>query len=823
MAQPIWQTLAGSIGTFPALIPIGSGDPKQFVFIATAVPPATSVNYLFLSGSLPPDLTFDDGILSGTPVAVSEDTTYTFTLRAIDNLGNIRDRTFSLTISGNTIPEFITPEGEILSILDSVWVEYPILFTNPGSSPYFVELKEGTLPDGLEINVSGIIRGYATPPTINTELSQVEATITNTSSSSNILTCLSTSNFTEGRPIIFLGVVFGGLVSGTTYYIKEVIDSTKFTIASTQNGPTIQLENGTGVMIAILPSTTQGYPTKRTYTFSLKLNTLTGTDLSQYSITVTNQNLPVSSGGPGFLNNTRIPTILNTRPLSFNVYRNDPENYSYYIVPPMDSNQTTILPSNLANIGQISNQNFFSFRILGYDFDNNSLNYSFFNLPPFLQGDTQTGWITGTPNFSVPNLTQYDFSVEVFKTNNTSIKSATFNFSLILSTDIMGNIIWITPENLGNLNNGEVSRLAIKAESDVNLQYQLVSGNLPPNLTLAENGDILGTIAFQPETGNTPLPTGSTTEFSFIVQAYSPEYSLVTSNKQFTMDVIQRIADPADVLYMKATPSIKDREIINSLLNDPLIIPDEFLYRPDDPNFGKANSIIYEHAYGILASQLDQYIEAIQLNHYNRFITLGEINTAIAKNNSGEVVYEVVYSEIIDNLINPSGVSIPERIVWPRSIPVIIDGIPQNIRSLYPNSLINMRDRVGQILGRENDSALLPLWMVSQQENGSTLGYIQAWVICYTKPGFSKTIVNNINNNWRDPVGKNYRLNQINFQIDRFSVDKSMTYNINRTNIEPPIWEYEELPSATPQPDPIDSEDFYVVFPRKTILPGDPE
>ena len=47
-----------------------------------------------------------------------------------------------------------------------------------------------------------------------------------------------------------------------------------------------------------------------------------------------------------------------------------------------------------------------------------------------------------------------------------------------------------------------------------------------------------------------------------------------------------------------------------------------------------------------------------------------------------------------------------------------------------------------------------------------------------------------------------------------------MTYNYENTLI-PPAWT--GLPSATPQPDPIDSQDFYVLFPHKTILPNDPQ
>ena len=123
-----------------------------------------------------------------------------------------------------------------------------------------------------------------------------------------------------------------------------------------------------------------------------------------------------------------------------------------------------------------------------------------------------------------------------------------------------------------------------------------------------------------------------------------------------------------------------------------------------------------------------------------------------------------------------------------------------------------MRNRVAQELGQEFDSRLLPLWMTSQQNNGSTLGYTQAWVICYTKPGLSNTIKTNIENNWP------HTLNEINFKIDRFTVNKSATYNYDN-NITPPAWT--GLPSATPVPNPLDSKDFYVLFPRQTILPDE--
>ena len=353
-------------------------------------------------------------------------------------------------------------------------------------------------------------------------------------------------------------------------------------------------------------------------------------------------------------------------------------------------------------------------------------------------------------------------------------------------------------------------------------------------MILLSNGEITGYVADQPTTSI--LGSGDTTSFTFTVQAFSPTYSTILSSKTFTVTILQEFTQPTDILYIKAAPSIEDRQIINSLLTDDTLIPTESLYRPNDQYFGKASSVIYEHAYGIYASDIQQYITAVTRNHYWRNITLGEIKTAVAKNDAGTIIYEVVYSEVIDNLVNPQGVSISETITWPRPIDLqlgpwytSITNIftsyadilgqqyytslsPGYAQTLYPNSLFNMRTRVSQVIGQEYNSKLLPLWMTSQQENGSTLGYTQAWVICYTRPGLAKAIKTNIETNWE------YTLNEINFKIDRFSVNKSITYNYDNSLV-PPAWT--GLPSATPVPDPVDSKDFYVLFPRQTILPDE--
>ena len=826
MAQPIWNTPAGSLGTFPSLLPV------IFQLSASAQSPASFISYALLCGVLPPGLSLDqDGLITGTPTLVTLATTSTFTVRVTDNLNNLRDRTFSMVVLGAAIPNFTTPTGSLLSVQDSIWVEIPIQYSNPDvNNTVIISLKEGLLPPGLEINESGIIRGYPNPPILNITFPLIVTSASLTTTSTNIITCLSTTGFALGRIVLFSGTTFGTISSTTTYYIKSIINSTEFTVSTTQNGPTYLVTDAFGYMIVTLPASSVGQPTIRTSSFTLKLESALGTAVAEYQLTVINQNTPVSQGGPGKIPNSRSPVILNTRPTTFNILPTN-EYYGYYFTPPKESSTLTT-PSDISTfIGTAQSDNYFAFKIIGKDFDNSVISYSYSGLPSGMIGNTTTGWITGTPILGSTGINQYIFSVAVLKG---SFISEYVEFSYKISNGLDGIVTWITPANMGIIYNGTISTLNVLATAQVELYYDIVSGLLPPNLELLYNGEITGYVADQPTTQ--VLTLNEITDFTFTIRAYSPDHPLLNSNKTFTISVLQQYTQPTDILYINATPSITDRNIINSLLTNTTLIPTTDLYRATDIYFGKATSVVYEHLYGVFSSDLDEYIAAVTQNHYWRNITLGELKTAVAKNSAGTIIYEVVYSEIIDNLINPSGVSVSSEIYWPTPINLFqgswytsVDDIytsyvnifgqeyytsltPGSATVLYPNSLINMRNRVSAVLGQEYNSSLLPLWMTSQQANGNTLGYTQAWVICYTKPGKAVTIKNNINDNWA------YKLNQINFNIDRFTVDKSTTYNYDKTT-NPPSWT--GLPSATPVPDPLNSKNFHVLFPHKTILPNE--
>jgi hypothetical protein len=216
-------------------------------------------------------------------------------------------------------------------------------------------------------------------------------------------------------------------------------------------------------------------------------------------------------------------------------------------------------------------------------------------------------------------------------------------------------------------------------------------------------------------------------------------------------------------------PPQQDRDLLASLLQNPTIFPPDLIYRADDPNFGVARRVIYNHAYGLIAATLDDYVASLNLNHYWKNLVLGDIRTAQALDDAGNVIYEVVYSAVIDDLVNNDGESVSKQVVL--AFPINAD-TPAQIDSVYPNSLVNMRDQVIDTVGQV--SRVLPRWMLTRQANGTVLGFTPAWVIAYTKPGQSGQIAYNIQTQFAN------QLNLIDFKVDRYELDNFLTKNWDR-------------------------------------------
>ena len=243
---------------------------------------------------------------------------------------------------------------------------------------------------------------------------------------------------------------------------------------------------------------------------------------------------------------------------------------------------------------------------------------------------------------------------------------------------------------------------------------------------------------------------------------------VVSVFKQFTLKVIREYNAPYQSLYVQAMPPEQDRLLIDSLLNNQEIFVPDFIYRPTDPNFGLSTRVTYQHAFGLAPDSLDTYVESLYLNHYWKNLVLGSVETAQALDSNGNVVYEVVYSRIIDNLVNAAGQSVAKIVSLPYAIVDPADGSSE-IREVYPNSLINMRDQVIDTVGQISTG--LPLWMTSKQLDGRVLGFTPAWVIAYVNPGRGRQIAYYLQTQFGQ------QLNKVDFKVDRYILDRSLSLN----------------------------------------------
>jgi hypothetical protein len=302
-----------------------------------------------------------------------------------------------------------------------------------------------------------------------------------------------------------------------------------------------------------------------------------------------------------------------------------------------------------------------------------------------------------------------------------------------------------------------------------------IVGGVITNVAVANRG-----AGYTGDTGSANAPAlieipgaspGTGAEFEVIMEATGSR-DVVSVFKTFTVRVVREYNAPYQNLYVQAMPPQSDRELIDSLLNNENIFVPGYIFRPTDPNFGKSTQVVYQHAFGLAPDALDVYVESLYLNHYWKNLILGQVETAVARDENDNIIYEVVYSKIIDNLVNDAGQSVGKIVNLPYAIVDPGDGSTQ-LTQVYPNSLINMRDQVIDTVGQISTG--LPLWMTSKQINGRVLGFTPAWVIAYVNPGRGAQVAYYLSTQFGE------QLNKVDFKVDRYILDRSLTVNWDTT------------------------------------------
>lgn len=303
--------------------------------------------------------------------------------------------------------------------------------------------------------------------------------------------------------------------------------------------------------------------------------------------------------------------------------------------------------------------------------------------------------------------------------------------------------LWEKTGNLGSLQIGETSELYIKSNTTqtFSLVYEKLSGDLPPGLTLQRDGTIVGHVSTSIQS--------TATDYTFTA-SYSKIVGSPISTGSFTLTILRNTTTVYTPIWFEPVFSIDQRVIINNFLNNESIFAQDYLYRPLDENFGKSKKLKFFLYYGLQNTTNDGLVAG--LNFYKRRFTLSNPKIAYGKDEFEDIIYEVIYSDIIDYNTNSLG----ESVAYTFSLG----------QTYHPSSIANMKRRLGPeetfLVGRKTTEEYNPKFMASRQTtNTNVLGYIPCVIYCYTLPKKGKIILDRIKK-------YNINFNDLDFTIDRY-------------------------------------------------------
>lgn len=371
-------------------------------------------------------------------------------------------------------------------------------------------------------------------------------------------------------------------------------------------------------------------------------------------------------------------------------------------------------------------------------------------LPQGLAFDTATGYIYGYLPHQTAIERNYEITIDAIKTVDSTDEITRNIFTLSVIGEVDQTIEWITDSNLGTIETGSTSELFVAAtslNSKNQIRYTLSSGELPQGLDLKQDGAIAGSPAYN-----------FTGTYTFTVVA-KDVYELSEINREFSLEVTEVYNTEHTRIYVRPFLERNKRRIYLDFTTNTDIFNPRSIYRYFDPNFGIQNNLRIVLEFGIEKLDLRDYVVALRENFYKKRFYFGGVKKVIAKKNK-DVVYELIYADLVDTMINTAGQSVSR---------IIYSGY-DNI--YYPSSITNMRNQLRQIVTPANDyidvnDDLEPRFMKTRQSAlEDYLGYIRVIPICYALPGEGDKIISRIKLN-------NFDFKQFNFEIDRIIIQNT--------------------------------------------------
>jgi hypothetical protein len=525
MALSVWTQLSGySFGTI---------NERQTVNIPLPVLFTANVTFKVISGKLPPGLRIVNSNIVGTPYEVPRTTDFKFVIRA-SNTDGISDRTFYFTVEGADEPNWVTPTGPLpvgsndaYYILDSSYIDFQLIVSDTDTATgqklhFFIASDEGELPPGLVLTTEGRITGFVQPllavPLAAGSGSYDEGLYDQvaydfgyrpSNGYDTYVFDLTVFDFSvpTGRPrklnrnYEFLVTVTDGDTIAKRKFRIFVVGDDFF------RADNIVEQAGTGVYTADITYvrapifTTPNYlGLRRANNYqTFMIETYDGfTDLGPITYQLSDVNSLISG-----ICIRELPTDNIVGSLFIRLERSsDVPQVGYKISFNGEFDGATGAIYEIIDVDVLGGDIYRLTLDTGLEMTipNSTGIYmgTMSELPPRMEFDFTTGEVFGVVPYQ-PAITQtYQFTIKAYRFGQGSEKAVSRR---VFTVDILGEVesvmSWISPTDLGTIDSGYVSTLAIKAASTLStsaILYTLESGRLPLGLTLNLDGEVTGKV-----------------------------------------------------------------------------------------------------------------------------------------------------------------------------------------------------------------------------------------------------------------------------------------------------------------------------------------
>lgn len=499
MSVVSWITPRGDLGTVPEnlyysyrLQAIDSDEQPLF--------------YSFISGNLPGGLYITrDGELRGIPTVLSsvgQTSTSSFTVRATNPNGNIADRSFSLTISNINGPQ-ISPRPNLIGAwFDGNFLDYQ--FNSVNDNPNAIQtwsIIDGDIPPGTTFSSTGRLSGYVDIIAANiTELGYeaapnesvvfdalpisadkyynftVQVSDEQKVDTINVrLLIVSKGNFTADNSITLINNTFISVDADNKY--RPIILNNPDSLPTLVSGSTFAYK-----FLAYDPEDED---------VSWRIDELAFSGMDELDAAVSQEIIGNGTTGPYSLDFTPLSAARIVVQVNGTLYT---ANTDYTVA----GNQLTFVSVTPTATDTIFIQ--FISTTTGYDsilFDQGAS-----GLPSGLSINTGTGWILGTLPEQVEDLKTYSFTVYAYRTLFPDEESDGTSFSLTVKRTLNEEIVWTTDFDLGVIDNGAVSEIAVEAFNTLGkeLNYSLIYApfrKIPQGLRFLRTGRMIGRTTFR--------------------------------------------------------------------------------------------------------------------------------------------------------------------------------------------------------------------------------------------------------------------------------------------------------------------------------------